>query len=612
VQEGVRRPVSGIESPAGAGRRVSPEEEYARRLEKREARVAVLTRQHERLGNARLLLAVLVGVAVWVYLRTHAFPVIYLGLPVLAFAALVVWHSRVQHERAQALRAATFYREGLARVEDRWEGQGAFGERFDDPHHVYASDLDLFGPGSLFQLLCTARTRMGEETLARWLLAPASIEEVRQRHSALSDLAGRVDLREDLAVAGEEGTGVHPDRLQSWAQTPNELQRPWIKAAVLVLAPLAIATVTLWGFTSIAWPFLVVLLVEIFVLRALHRPIDQVLVGSEQAFEDLRLFAALLMRMEREPLDAAPLRALLARLSAHSLTGSAAIGRLATLVNLAGSRRNQLMAMLAVPLMYPLAVALAAEHWRSRHGAVVRTWIEVVGELEALISLAGYAYEHPADPFPELHEGPVLFEGRQLGHPLLPARRCVRNDVILTGPVRLLLVSGSNMSGKSTLLRAVGVNTVLAMAGAPVRAARLMLTPLRVGASIRLNDSLHEGSSRFYAEITRLRELLVFADQAPPLLYLLDELLMGTNSKDRQIGATGILKAFVGRGALGLVSTHDLALTHIEGLPPGALRNVHFQDELRNGQMSFDFRLREGVVEKSNGVELMRSVGLDV
>lgn len=168
------------------------------------------------------------------------------------------------------------------------------------------------------------------------------------------------------------------------------------------------------------------------------------------------------------------------------------------------------------------------------------------------------------------------------------------------------------MSGKSTLLRTVGLNTVLAMAGAPVRAGRLRLTPLQIGASIRVNDSLHEGSSRFYAEILRLRQLLELTRESAPLLFLLDELLQGTNSKDRRIGAEGIVKAFVERAAIGLISTHDLALTDIAGLAPGALRNVHFQDEIEAGRMKFDFRLREGVVTKSNGIALMRSVGLEV
>jgi DNA mismatch repair ATPase MutS len=186
------------------------------------------------------------------------------------------------------------------------------------------------------------------------------------------------------------------------------------------------------------------------------------------------------------------------------------------------------------------------------------------------------------------------------------------NDVAISGDTRLLLVSGSNMSGKSTLLRAVGINTVLAMAGAPVRAARFRLTPLQVGASIRINDSLQEGSSRFYAEITRLRHIFDLAGGDPPLLFLLDELLQGTNSKDRRIGAEGIVRALLSRGAIGLISTHDLALTEITGAADSHIRNVHFQDELENGRITFDYKLREGVVAKSNGLELMRSVGLDV
>jgi DNA mismatch repair ATPase MutS len=237
--------------------------------------------------------------------------------------------------------------------------------------------------------------------------------------------------------------------------------------------------------------------------------------------------------------------------------------------------------------------------------------------MEALLSLATYSFEHPADPFPEFTGGPASFEAADLGHPLVPSALCVRNDVSIGGETRVLLVSGSNMSGKSTLLRAIGINVVLAMAGAPVRARHLRLTPLQVGASIRVNDSLQEGSSRFYAEITRLRQIANLADRDlgtghPPLLFLLDELLQGTNSSDRRIGAEGIVRALVKRGAIGFVSTHDLALTDIGGSVEGHLKNVHFQDEFADGKMTFDYKLRDGIVTKSNGLELMRSIGLDV
>jgi len=257
-------------------------------------------------------------------------------------------------------------------------------------------------------------------------------------------------------------------------------------------------------------------------------------------------------------------------------------------------------------------VAFAAERWRQSHGGALRLWMDAIGQMEALLALASYSYEHPSDSFPEFVDGPAVLEAEELGHPLVPAELCVRNDVSISAGARVLLVSGSNMSGKSTLLRAVGMNTVLAMAGAPVRARRLRLTPLLVGASIRVNDSLQEGSSRFYAEITRLRQIFDFAGGDPPLLFLLDELLQGTNSKDRRIGAEGIVRALVNRGAIGMVSTHDLALTDIGGAVEGHLRNVHFQDELANGRMTFDYKLRDGVVTKSNGLELMRSIGLEV
>ena len=276
------------------------------------------------------------------------------------------------------------------------------------------------------------------------------------------------------------------------------------------------------------------------------------------------------------------------------------------------SRRNFIIAILELPLLYCVHTALAAERWRRQHGHAVRVWLQTIGDLEALISLSSYSYEHPADPFPELVEGEASFDATSIGHPLLPNATCVRNDVSIAGELRVLLISGSNMSGKSTLLRTVGINTVLAMAGAPVRAQKLRLSPLQVGANIRINDSLHEGSSRFYAEITRLRHLNELAARTPPLLFLLDEVLQGTNSRDRFIGAQGVIRALLARGAIGLVTTHDLALTEIDVGGSGRLRNLHFQDELQDGRMKFDFKLHEGIVTKSNGLELMRSIGLDV
>lgn len=592
---------------------MSAAEEYEQRLKDRESRVAQLEKIHIRLGNLRLALFVAAVAIGWAALREHMFTPAWLLVPAVLFVGVAIYHSRILRARDLAQRAATFYRNGLARMADQWTGTGQTGERFDDPHHVYASDLDLFGRGSLFELLSTARTRMGEETLAQWLLSPSPVEQIRERQVAVAELRPQVDLAEDLAVLGEDArTGVHPEALARWAEATNRMRPEWLRWLAPVLAVAAVVCAFIWGFWGTSTPLVLVIVLEAVLTYRVRDALAAVLHGAEQAFHDLELLSGLLARIERHSFQAPRLRALQRELRSQQITASQALAKLATLVDLILSRDNFIVRVLDSPLMYSVQVAFAAERWRRAHGHAVRRWLSAIGEIEALLSFATYSYEHPADPFPEFVEGVACFEGSRIGHPLVPAATCVRNSVTMGGETRVLLVSGSNMSGKSTLLRAVGINAVLAMAGAPVRAQSLRLTPLYPGASIRINDSLQEGSSRFYAEITRLRKIYDLAGSPPPLFFLLDELLQGTNSKDRRIGAEGLLRVLLARGAIGLVSTHDLALTEIDGLLPGQLHNVHFEDEFEDGKMKFDYHLREGVVAKSNGLALMRSIGLDV
>lgn len=590
-----------------------PVDEYRNRLRARETEVARLAKLHDRIGNGRLALGVVFLLVAAAVLLERALQPAWLLVPALGFVALVVYHSSVRRARVRAERAADYYRHGIARIEDRWIGLGQTGERFAGMSHIYSADLDLFGKGSLFQLISAARTRMGEDTLARWLLAPSSLDTIRQRQTSVQDLRTRLDLREEMAVLGETPqVGVNPESLLAWAEAPNELPHAWLFWVALLLPALALCGAIVWSVFGLMTPFILIVLVEAGVTYLVRRSMTGAIQGTDRAFHDLRLFAELLVRMERNTFAAPALVSLVRRLSSHTLPASVTIARLARVIDFSDARNNPFLRLLDTPLLYSVHVALAAERWRRDHGKVIREWVDALGEFEALSSLAGYSYEHPLDPFPELSEGSATFVAVELGHPLLPAAKCVRNSVSIEGPLRILLVSGSNMSGKSTLLRTVGINTVLAMAGAPVRARSLRLTPLQVGASIRVNDSLHEGSSRFYAEITRLREIYGLLEGDLPVLFLLDELLQGTNSKDRLLGAEGIVRAFARAGAIGLVSTHDLALTDIGGLAPGTLRNVHFQDELLEGRMRFDFILRSGIVTKSNGIELMRAVGLKV
>jgi hypothetical protein len=592
---------------------VSVSGEYGRRLRAREAEVSRLDKLHDRIGTGRLVLGALTLFLAWVVLFQRALAPQWLLVPVAAFSALVLYHGALRRLRSRAERAVTYYKQGILRLEDSWSDQGSSGARFSSIAHIYAADLDLFGKDSLFQLLSLARTRMGEDTLARWLLTPGTLAEIKARQASLVDLRDRLDLREEMAVLGDtDAVGVRPEALLSWAHSPNQLPHRWLLWVALVLPALAIVAAVIWSVKGFMTPFILILLIEAAVVYSVRRNIGDVLRDTDNAFRDLKLFAALLLRIERGSFASVPMQELARRLFSHTRSASETIARLARVVDFADARNNPFLRPLDTPLLYSVHVALAAERWRRDHGKIVREWVDVVGEFEALSSLAGYSYEHPDDPFPEFVDGPATFMATDLGHPLLPAGKCVRNSVRLEAPTRVLLVSGSNMSGKSTLLRTVGINAVLAMAGAPVRARSLRLTPLQVGASIRVNDSLHEGSSRFYAEITRLREIYALLDGRLPVLFLLDELLQGTNSKDRLIGAEGVVRAFAAAGAIGFVSTHDLALTEIGGLPPGTLHNVHFQDELMGGEMRFDFTLREGVVTRSNGIELMRAIGLKV
>jgi DNA mismatch repair ATPase MutS len=397
-----------------------------------------------------------------------------------------------------------------------------------------------------------------------------------------------------------------------WAEAPNQLTQPWLRWLSLALSIGAVATAIVWAELGTKTPFFAILIVETILTASLRKRTAAVLHATEHALEDLQLLSSLLARVESEHFETLRLQALKAELSSHHLPGSKAIARLRTIVEYIRSLENPIIRSLNIPLLYAVQVAYAAEAWRTAHGAAVRSWLKAIGEAEAFLSLAGYSYEHPADPFPEFVEGSPCFIAGDLGHPLIPTAKCVRNEVSVCGETRVLLISGSNMSGKSTLMRAVGINTVLAMAGAPVRALRLQLTPLHIGASILINDSLQEGSSRFYAEITRLRQICDLAEKNPPVLFLLDELLQGTNSKDRLAGAEGVVRALLASGAIGLISTHDLALTGLGEQNDNGLRNVHLQDEIEGGKMKFDFKLHDGVVTKSNGVELMRLIGLKV
>jgi hypothetical protein len=604
-----------------------PHSWYAQRLSERRAEISRRERRHRALGYWRLATAAgalaIVGLAL-----AQVLPILWATLPGAAFVVLVVAHERLLREMEKRKRAARYYQRGLARLDGGWAGGGEDGARYLDPAHPYARDLDLFGKGSLFELLCTARTHIGEDTLARWLLRPAPPDAVRARQEAVEELRPRVDLREDLAILAEEArTGVDPASLAAWGEAPPLLAAGgragvWALTAAGLAGAAALllsnaAALGLWRLPDAAIAglrdfFLIALVVNGFFLYRFHRRVGSVVHAVEEAAHELKLLSETLVRLERETFHSPLLAALRASLDAQGDPPSKRLARLDRLTDYVDSRDHVLVRLAEPFVFWTTHLAFAVENWRRGSGKVVRRWLTALGEMEALCSLASHAFEHPADPFPEFAESGPWLEAEGVAHPLIAEDRVVRNDVRLGGELRVMIVSGSNMSGKSTLLRTLGVNAVLAQAGAPVRARRLRLSPLAVGASIHITDSLQGGISRFYAEILRLRQVLDLAAGALPALFLVDEFLHGTNSHDRRIGAEALVRGLVERGAVGLITTHDLALADIVETLGARAANVHFEDRIEEGRIRFDYVLRPGVVRKSNAIELMRSVGLEI
>lgn len=588
-----------------------PRIEYESRVSEWSRRAAEFEKSHSRMGNFRVFFLFGVLAVAAVLCRSANSWGIVLMILLLGLLLTGIWHIRIENARSAARRGIRFYHAGLERLDGNWSGKGSPGTEFLDPHHPYAADLDIFGAGSLFELVNAAHTQIGRTTLADWLLEPASLQEIVARQEAIKEMSPKVDFRERLGfLAAEAQTWIPTESLISWARQPRSLNSNAVRVAAFWLPWLNLVLLIVGH-----WPWcLLILAVQNSVARFYRRRVQEVTRTAGVAQHDLKCLAAMFEYLEAENFKSERLRRVDAGDRSSGLCASEAIQRLATFYSWIASRGNPLIAVINGWFLLETQVAFAVEAWRGRFGMMVEPWLRRLGEIEALSSLAGYAFEHPADPFPEIlpPSAPAQIEAQGLKHPLMVEARCVGNDVSLGQNCRLMVISGSNMSGKSTYLRTLGVNLVLALAGAPVRAREFRMTHLCIGASIRTLDSIQEGTSRFYAEITRLSQIVKLAGQGTPLVFLLDEILGGTNSHDRRIGAGCVARALVERGALGLITTHDLALAQIaeEIQPPGA--NYHFEDQILNGKMSFDYRLRPGVVEKSNALELMRLVGLDV
>ncbi len=593
----------------------SPQSEYEQRLQSRASNVRALKKQSDRFSSLRGVLflsgvALLMASTIWNLLSPQ-----WIAVPILAFVLLVILHARCVRHLKQARQAEIYYRTSLDRLNDQWIDVRPAGEEYFDPQHMYAGDLDLLGRGSLFQLICSARTKLGEETLARWLLSPASTAEIKQRQQAVEELRHELDFREELELLeAETHSDIEQTHLAEWVQQPLTTIPAPLKWASMITGVFAAFSVISWllSYTGIA-PICVAIIIQICLLFFIGPRIRELLNQTDEIRNGLSVLSDVLFLIEQRQFETPHLKSIVSALKTDGIPPSRSIAQLRRQIQgLNNCFRNQFSAPLSILLGIPFHYVYAIQRWLVHVGPHCPEWLSAVGEFEALCSLAGYAYEHPQDPFPDVVEpeaGP-RFEGTDLGHPLIPLNQVVRNDVTLNQENRLLMISGSNMSGKSTLMRTVGTNFVLAMTGAPVRATRLTVSPMQAGTAMRVQDSLQQGASLFYQSVARLSAVVHLADASLPVLFLLDEILQGTNSHDRRIGAQSVIETLIKRGSIGIVTTHDLALTEITAQFGDQAKNVHFEDQLVDGKMTFNYRMQPGIVEHSNALELMKMMGI--
>lgn len=566
-----------------------------------------------------------VGLMVWTSLPpvAWALPV---GL-VVAFFTLVVVHAKVHDERERAEAAVRYFELGLRRLRGEWKDTTSQGERFAEgtAEHPFVDDLDIFGKGSLFQLLDRTATRRGEELLAEWLTGALDQElpaRTLERQDAVRELAKLHDLREKLAVSGAMLGDDKPDPtpFAAWAgDTSAEPANAGLRVVAFVV-PLVTLTLLALGQAKVLpwWAFSFSLALGLVLTRAFRGRVARALSVSASKESALGRYAEMLARVEVARFESKALRELSSALSASSGSATVEMARLGRIVAFVDARENEFFRLFVAPvLLWDVHCSVALEAWRARAGKSAAKWFSALSEMESYASLATFAFENPKNTYPTLVEGPT-FVAKNLGHPLILASKRVGNDVSFMGRGSALVVTGSNMSGKTTLLRALGANAVLARTGAPVCSDALEIGRFSVATSMRVRDSLDEGVSRFYAELRKLKVVLDMAraskadEHGRTTFFLLDEILHGTNTRERLIGARALVHELVSLGAVGAVSTHDLSLGELEAELPGRVRNVHFEEQVEGEVMSFDYALRKGVVQSSNALRLMRIVGLDV
>ena len=595
-----------------------PETTFLQRQQQFSHAEQVAQQKHNRLAFWRLLWFVGSIVAVWLLIQFNQqlAAVVALLVGIVGFLILLKKHQQVKRERDFNHHLAFINQDEATRLKRQYL-RPETGEQFASPTHSYTGDLDVFGKHSLFRLLNRTHTYLGQNRLATWLKAPASPDAIRLRQEAMSELRPELNWRQEFEAQAylEETVNRSPDALIKWA-TAETVPLPGYLNIIRFLFPvitLNLFVAWLTGYMPGSGVLFALAIHGLVLSRLSARAVE----ASEQTVDistALKAFQNLFRQAEKVAGDSVRIRAIRQALTAGSSPASTVIGQLSKLTEGLNYRRNPYFYFLfGVATLWDIHYLLRLEAWRTKHGANLSLWFDALGELEALNSLAGLSYAHPAYATPDIVDDALTLDFTQAAHPLLAPERSIGNSLTFTGNGQTILITGSNMSGKSTFLRTVGANVVLALAGAVVSAERFWCSPVHVFTSMRTQDSLEESTSSFYAELKRLQTLIGLTKQpkAIPVLYFLDEILKGTNSADRHRGAEALIRQMHQTTASGFVSTHDLELGQLTDAD-SFVRNFHFQSDLNNGELVFDYKLRTGICESFNASQLMQAIGIEM
>lgn len=529
---------------------------------------------------------------------------------ILIFILMVFLHDNLFRTIRNLTRQLNFTTKSAVICATGCDPKGPDGSNHVPKNHPSAFDLNLFGKSSLFSSLCIARTRHGHQLLAKWLLDVSDVTEIKERADSVKELRDEINLRlQRVGYFPDSPNGIDLEDIIRW----GNCQLPVIGLTALIyasfLAFFNLIALVLWvGYGFPLSLFLTGLVFTTGFYGIYYSNLHLIYGPVRRKAEILRLIAESIKLFHEKDWKSP----LLKRISKEGGIGSyRSIMSLASTIDRWHARMNQFVAPFAFLALWDFFFARSIIAWHSKNGSRIRSWIQIIAEYECLDSLAHHAFLFPNACFPHVLCSPASFiEAKNLLHPLIPSAKCVVNDVCLSPPLRFILISGSNMSGKSTYMRTIGINAALALAGGPVHASQMSLTPLRIVATMQIQDSLHEGLSRFGAELARLKQIVELSHSPTPILFLLDEIFSGTNSTDRLAGAKGLVSELVSRGGIGMITTHDLALAEIPIEMRNKAANGHFSERMENGVMVFDYKFRPGKVTASNAQEMMRAIGI--